>query len=156
VRLTHPAPRLRALALVDTPGTNAVITNHQVLTERFVPRADLVLFVTSADRPFTESERAFLQRIAEWGKKVTVVVNKADLLEDDAAVAEVLAYVRNHARDTLGTDARGASTRVAAARPAGARAGGRRRATRRNALERRGLPGLERLLADRSTSTACG
>jgi hypothetical protein len=26
-----------------------------------VPRADLVVFVTSADRPFTESERAFLE-----------------------------------------------------------------------------------------------
>jgi len=103
VRITHPAPRLRALALVDTPGTNAVITRHQVLTERFVPRADLILFVTSADRPFTESERAFLERIAEWGKKVAVVVNKADLLDDDAAVEEVLDYVRAHARDTLGS-----------------------------------------------------
>ena len=45
------------------------------------PRADLVLFVTSADRPFTESERAFLEAIREWGKKVVVVLNKADLLE---------------------------------------------------------------------------
>jgi small GTP-binding protein len=102
VRLSHPAPLLRALALVDTPGTNAVITAHQVLTERFVPRADLILFVTSADRPFTESERSFLARIAEWGKKVLVVVNKADLLQLPSEREEVLAYVRNHARATLG------------------------------------------------------
>jgi small GTP-binding protein len=149
VRLTHPAPRLRALALVDTPGTNAVITHHQVLTERFVPRSDLVLFVTSADRPFTESERSFLQRIAEWGRKVTVVVNKADLLEDEAERDEVLAFVRNHARDTLGhtptwwpwppvprrgcgSPTPGASTREAEA-----------------ALAATGLPALERLLAER-------
>jgi len=137
VRLTHPAPRLRALALVDTPGTNAVITRHQVLTERFVPRADLILFVTSSDRPFTESERAFLQRIAEWGKKVTVVVNKADLLEDDAALAEVLAYVRAHARDTLGTE----PTVLAVAARAAARGETDPEAT--------GLAALERLLADR-------
>jgi small GTP-binding protein len=102
VRLTHPAERLRALALVDTPGTNAVITAHQVLTERFVPRADLILFVTSADRPFTESERTFLGRIAEWGKKVLVVVNKADLLQRESERQEVLAYVREHSRATLG------------------------------------------------------
>jgi small GTP-binding protein len=164
VRLTHPAPRLRALALVDTPGTNAVITRHQVLTERFVPRADLILFVTSADRPFTESERAFLQRISEWGKKVTVVVNKADLLEDDAAVAEVLAYVRSHARDTLGTEpavltlnaraaARAPSAAVDAADPDGAASVGTQPApvdTRPDPVaDATGLADLERLLADR-------
>ena len=139
VRITHPAPRLRALALVDTPGTNAVITRHQVLTERFVPRADLILFVTSADRPFTESERAFLERIAEWGKKVTVVVNKADLLEDDASVDEVLAYVRAHARDTLGSEP--AVVALSARAAARAASGG--------LAEPGGLAELERLLADR-------
>jgi small GTP-binding protein len=160
VRITHPAPRLRALALVDTPGTNAVITRHQVLTERFVPRADLILFVTSADRPFTESERAFLERISEWGKKVTVVVNKADLLEDEASVGEVLAYVRAHARDTLGSEpavvalsARAAAR--AAAGPSGAGAEPRVTTDPSGLTESGGLtePGglveLERLLADR-------
>jgi small GTP-binding protein len=151
VRLTHPAPRLRALALVDTPGTNAVITRHQVLTERFVPRADLILFVTSADRPFTESERAFLERIAEWGKKVTVVVNKADLLEDDAAVDEVLAYVRAHARDTLGSEPAVVTLSARAASRAAIRAGaGDDRADGGDAdAEPSGLAELERLLADR-------
>ena len=141
VRLTHPAPRLRALALVDTPGTNAVITRHQVLTERFVPRADLILFVTSADRPFTESERAFLQRIAEWGKKVTVVVNKADLLEDAAAVQEVLAYVRSHARETLGSEP--------AVLPLAARTAARAGAERGTAADASGIDALERHLAER-------
>ena len=45
--------------IVDTPGTNAVIREHEAITAEFVPRSDLVLFVTSADRPFTESERHF-------------------------------------------------------------------------------------------------
>jgi predicted GTPase len=64
-----PVPWLQEVNLVDTPGTNAVIRQHQELTEHFVPRSDLVLFVTSADRPFSESERAFLQQIRDWGKK---------------------------------------------------------------------------------------
>ena len=157
VRLTHPAPRLRALALVDTPGTNAVITRHQVLTERFVPRADLILFVTSADRPFTESERAFLERIAEWGKKVTVVVNKADLLEDDAAVGEVLAYVRDHARDTLGSEPAVVTLSARAASRAATRVGagdahangGDADAEPAPPADPGGLAELERLLADR-------
>ena len=34
----------------------------------------------SADRPFTESERAFLEQIREWGKKIVFIVNKIDIL----------------------------------------------------------------------------
>jgi hypothetical protein len=45
--------------LVDTPGTNVILQRQQRLTEEFVPRADLVLFVLSADRPLTESEVSF-------------------------------------------------------------------------------------------------
>ncbi len=67
--------------IVDTPGTNAIHREHEAITREFVPRSDMVLFVTSADRPFTESERAFLQGIREWGKKIVVVLNKIDILE---------------------------------------------------------------------------
>ena len=77
---TYPADVLRELTIVDTPGTNAIIRRHEELTRDFIPRADLVLFVTSADRPFTESERGFLEQIREWGKKIVFVVNKIDIL----------------------------------------------------------------------------
>ena len=82
--VAEPAEALREVAIVDTPGTNAVLREHEALTREFVPRADLVLFLTSADRPYTETERAFLEALREWGKKVVVVVNKADLLETAA------------------------------------------------------------------------
>jgi small GTP-binding protein len=100
--LTYPVEWLREINIVDTPGTNAVIQRHQRITEEFVPRADLVLFVTSADRPFSESERLFLQRIREWGKKVVLVVNKIDILETAADVEHVLAFVETHGRELLG------------------------------------------------------
>ena len=101
--LDEPVEALRDIAIVDTPGTNAVLREHEALTRDFVPRADLVLFLTSADRPYTETERAFLEALHEWGKKVVVVVNKADLLESEADVARVLAFVREQATRTLGT-----------------------------------------------------
>ena len=41
-----------------------------------MPRADLVLFVLSADRPLSDSELRFLQYIRTWRKKVVFVVNK--------------------------------------------------------------------------------
>jgi small GTP-binding protein len=100
--LTAPVEVLRGMAIVDTPGTNAVAREHEALTREFVPRSDLVLFVSSADRPFTESERAFLQAIREWGKKVIVVVNKIDILPSDTEVAEVVAFVADRARALLG------------------------------------------------------
>ena len=88
--------------IVDTPGTNAVIREHEQITSAFVPRADLVLFVTSADRPFTETERAFLEQIREWGKKVVIVINKVDILAGDRELEEVRAYVAGNARRLLG------------------------------------------------------
>lgn len=99
---THPLPLLRELNFVDTPGTNAVIRRHERLTDEFVPRSDLVLFVTSADRPMTESERQFLDRIRAWGKKVVMVLNKVDIFESEAALDEVRQFVLRHAEDALG------------------------------------------------------
>ncbi len=101
--ITAPVTFLREIAIVDTPGTNAVIREHEAITADFVPRSDLVLFVTSSDRPFTESERQFLSVIREWGKKVVLVINKADLLENDAELQQVLAFVQEHARAALGS-----------------------------------------------------
>ncbi|PNY81531.1 dynamin family protein [Deinococcus koreensis] len=101
-RLTYPLPSLEGVALVDTPGTNAIIRQHQALTEGFLPRADLVLFLTSSDRPFTESERQFLSLAARWGRSVIMVVNKADLLETLEQKAQVREFVEAGARGVLG------------------------------------------------------
>ncbi len=97
-----PADSLREMHIVDTPGTNAIMREHEALTKDFVPRADLVLFVTSADRPFTESERAFLEMISDWGKKIVLVVNKIDLLEVADERAEVIAFVKDNAARIVG------------------------------------------------------
>src|SRR3990170_7552448 len=94
--------RYEDINIVDTPGTNAVIREHEEITAQYVPRADLVLFVTSADRPFTETERAFLEQIRDWGKKIVVVINKIDILTGDKELGEVRAYVADNARRLLG------------------------------------------------------
>ncbi len=99
---THPADLLREINIVDTPGTNAIIRRHEELTRDFVPRSDLVLFVTSADRPFTESERAFLEQIREWGKKIVFIVNKIDILTQPEEREEVMRYVQENATNLLG------------------------------------------------------
>ena len=100
--LTLPVEWLRDINIVDTPGTNAVMQHHQRITEDFVPRSDLVLFVTSADRPFAESERIFLERVREWGKKVVVIINKIDIFEDETQIQQVIQFVGDNALQLLG------------------------------------------------------
>lgn len=101
-QVTYPLDLLREINIVDTPGTNAVIRKHEELTREFIPRSDLVLFVTSADRPFTESERQFMEHIREWGKKIVIVVNKRDLMEDEKSLADVARFVKENATQLLG------------------------------------------------------
>lgn len=55
-KLTLCCSFFEQINIVDTPGTNVILQRQQRLTEEFVPRADLLLFVLSADRPLTESE----------------------------------------------------------------------------------------------------
>ena len=100
--ITAPVPLLREIHIVDTPGTNAIIREHEAITAEFVPRSDLVLFVTSADRPFTETERAFLEQVRGWGKKIVIAINKVDILDDERQVEEVRGFVAECARSLLG------------------------------------------------------
>lgn len=97
---TYPLPLLKELNIVDTPGTNAIIRRHERLTEELVPRSDLVLFTTSADRPMTESERQFLEKILAWKKKIVFVLNKTDIIENE--VEEVRSFILKHAAGILG------------------------------------------------------
>jgi len=97
-----PVDLLREIRIVDTPGTNAIIREHETMTAEFIPRSDLVFFVTSADRPFTETERGFMEQIRGWGKKIVVVVNKSDILDGPAQMSEIRSFVGDNARSLLG------------------------------------------------------
>ncbi len=92
---------LKEISIVDTPGTNAIIREHEEITSLFVPRSDLILFVTSADRPFTESERIFLEQIQAWGKKIVLVINKIDILDGPEALAEIEDFVAENAKKVI-------------------------------------------------------
>ena len=142
VERTYPAPFLRDLAIVDTPGTNAIIRRHEEITREFVPRSDLVLFVTSADRPFSESERQFMATIREWGKKTVIVLNKLDLLSE-ADRPRVLGFIEGNANALLGfqPDVLPVSARQALAALASEDGSERERR-----LQESGLPEVERYL----------
>lgn len=104
VERLYPAELLKHLNLVDTPGTNSVVRRHQEITEDFIPRADLVLFITSFDRPLSESERVFLNFIRDdWGKRLVFVLNKADLAGgNEGDLAQVIDYIKTSCEELLG------------------------------------------------------
>jgi len=97
-----PVPLLKDVRIVDTPGTNAILREHESLTTDFIPRSDIVIFVTSVDRPFTESERGFLEKIMSWGKKIIFVINKIDIVENQEDLLEVVDFVSTNAQKLLG------------------------------------------------------
>ncbi|KAL5229956.1 hypothetical protein ABZP36_028732 [Zizania latifolia] len=98
------APILKEMNLVDTPGTNVILQRQQRLTEEYVPRADLILFVLSSDRPLTESEVGFLQYVQQWKKKIVFVLNKLDLYRNSNELEEATAFVKENARKLLNTE----------------------------------------------------
>lgn len=89
----YPLEVLRDLEIVDTPGTNSIERMEEEITRGFVPRADLVLFVTSLLQPLTASEVGFLAHIREWGKKIIFVVNGIDRRNTDEQLDRVREYL---------------------------------------------------------------
>ncbi len=102
--ITVPNSMLEDVSLVDTPGTNAILREHEALTTDFIPRSDLVLFITSADRPFTESERQFLEMIKDWGKKVVVIINKTDIINSGEELKQIVDFVLENSKKLLGVE----------------------------------------------------
>ena len=102
--ITIPNSLLEDISLVDTPGTNAILREHEALTTDFIPRSDLVLFITSADRPFTESERQFLELIKDWGKKIVVIINKIDIINSEKDLKQIIDFVLENSKKLLGVE----------------------------------------------------
>src|SRR5215212_3823150 len=98
----YPLDVLRDLEIVDTPGTNSIERMEEEITRGFVPRADLVLFVTSLLQPLTASELDFLGHIREWGKKTVFVVNGVDRRNTDEQIDRVRQYLEREITARLG------------------------------------------------------
>ena len=98
-RLTErylPIPFLRDFNVVDTPGTNTMVKEHQMTTEEFMPRADIVLFVFSVANPWTQSNWEFLSFLQKtWLKNVIFVLQQVDLREPTE-----IEIIHRHLQDT--------------------------------------------------------
>lgn len=92
-----PVEILKQISIVDTPGTNTISEHHQEITEHFVPRSDLVVFVFEAKNPYRQSAWDFFQYIhQDWHKKIIFVLQQSDLMEDDDLITNIEG-VKKHA-----------------------------------------------------------
>ncbi|MEO5715281.1 MAG: dynamin family protein [Luteolibacter sp.] len=78
----RPVEFLRDFNLIDTPGTNSIIQGHQDITEKFLPSADLILFVFPVTNPWGAATWNFISRLpAEAMERVVFIVQQADQRE---------------------------------------------------------------------------
>ncbi len=78
----RPIEFLRDFNLIDTPGTNSIVQGHQEITSRFLPSADLILFVFPVTNPWGAATWNFLSEMSqECLKRVVFVIQQADQRE---------------------------------------------------------------------------
>jgi GTPase SAR1 family protein len=91
-----PLAFLRDFTLVDTPGIEAMKSQHQNLIEEFLPCADLVLFVLSVINPWTQAAWDFLGSAQSgWLKNMVYVLQQTDL-----RTPREIDLIRRHLQDT--------------------------------------------------------
>jgi len=82
-KIFQPIEILKEIAIVDTPGTNAIIKHHQEITENFIPASDLIVFVFEAKNPYRQSAWDFFDYIhSDWRKKIVFVLQQKDLMNE--------------------------------------------------------------------------
>ncbi len=75
----RPIDFLRDFNLIDTPGTNSIDQGHQEITERFLPNADLILFVFPVTNPWGAATWNFISSLpAETMERVVFIIQQAD------------------------------------------------------------------------------
>ena len=98
----QPIAFLQDFNIVDTPGTNTMVAEHQTITENFVPRADLILFVFSVVNPWGASAWELLRFVNQkWLKNVVFVLQQADL-RGPGEVEVIERHLRETAQQKLG------------------------------------------------------
>ena len=102
VTINYPRDYLKGVEIVDTPGFNDPIVSREERTRQFLKRADVVLLLLYAGRPFDSTDRSILfENVRACGVgKVVVGVNKYDIPYGNGETPEEIAqYVSEQIRN---------------------------------------------------------
>jgi len=87
----------KAAIMIDTPGKGAIYKYHDTLLQEFLPVADAIIFLISANLPLQTGEIAFLRELRDSEKKNIFFV----LTKVDKVVKEDMPEVRKFVRDNI-------------------------------------------------------
>lgn len=90
IEIELPLPELqKGMTIIDTPGVGGLDPRHAALTNFFLPRADITLFMTDVNEPLTTTELDYFKnKVLQYARYNAVIVNKADL-KDEKQVEEI-------------------------------------------------------------------
>ncbi len=98
VEVLYPLDVLSRVHVVDTPGLNSILPEHEATAREFIAQADAVIWLFTVDQAGKHSEREALRSIRDAGKQILGVLNKIDRLEALQAATELPTIVA-HLRD---------------------------------------------------------
>lgn len=96
VTIYYPKEYLKGVEIVDTPGFNDPIVSREERTKEFLAKADVVLMMLYAGRPFDATDRDIIfKNVGQCGVgKLVIGINKYDIpLEQGEEEEEIRDYV---------------------------------------------------------------
>lgn len=104
IKLTMDSPLLKnKVVLIDTPGVNDLSEQRSEVTHQFLPRADVILFMSSLTSPIKHSEEKFIQeRLMKNGMdRVIYAANFMDSI-DEEELDELIEFVERRLEHITG------------------------------------------------------
>lgn len=93
------------LVLIDTPGVDDLNKQRVEVTYKFIPRADVVIFLLDSTNAVRRTEKEFLENniLKEGIDKIIFVANFIDQIDEDEDVEEIIEDIENRIRNILGS-----------------------------------------------------
>lgn len=103
VKIYYPKEYLKGVEIVDTPGFNDPIVSREERTKEFLKKADVVLMLLYAGRPFDATDRTILfENVRQCGiGKVLIGINKYDLPYCDPTKPETEDEIKEYVKKEL-------------------------------------------------------
>ncbi|MFN8671805.1 MAG: dynamin family protein [Candidatus Sericytochromatia bacterium] len=86
--------KLRDINIIDTPGLNAGIERHEEITQNFIKKADLVIWIFDIEQTGKFSEKQAFDKIKAFNKNIIAIINGSDKVEDKEEINEVVEYLK--------------------------------------------------------------
>jgi tetratricopeptide (TPR) repeat protein/GTP-binding protein EngB required for normal cell division len=93
VEVLYPLDALARVNIVDTPGLNSIMAEHEQVARDFIAQADAVVWLFTVGQAGKQTEAEALAAIAREHKKILGVVNKVDRATP-AEEAAILAHLQ--------------------------------------------------------------